>query len=88
MSKSRGFLAIDVARLKHGHAATLALALAAADVALTLQRRLSALVNDTYGLTRKVQLPWDIVPAHAFHSFAIALYGAPQSSPLGRSRTV
>ena len=51
LPKSRRFSAADIARLKQEHDTTLGPALAAADEALALERRLSDLVNAAYGLT-------------------------------------
>lgn len=55
--------AADVALLKQEHATTLGQARAADEA---LERRLSDLVNTTYGLTpEEVQLMWDTAPVHA-----------------------
>ncbi len=63
LPRSRRLSAADFARLKQEHAETLGPARRAADEALALERRLSDLVNEAYGLTpEEVALMWATKP--------------------------
>jgi hypothetical protein len=63
LPKSRKWSAAEIARLKHEHSNTMVPAVAAAAEVLTLERRLSDLVNAAYGLTpAEVALMWHTAP--------------------------
>jgi hypothetical protein len=63
LPRRRGLSAAEIARLKHEHADTLEPARLAAAEAVTLERRLSDIVNAAYGLTPDdVALMWRTAP--------------------------
>ncbi len=63
LPKSRKLSAADIARLKQEHATTVEPARLAAAEVLRLERRLSDLVNEAYGLTpEEVALMWSTAP--------------------------
>lgn len=63
LPKSRKLSAADIGRLKQEHADTVEPARAAAAEVLRLERRLSDLVNEAYGLTPEdVALMWSTAP--------------------------
>ncbi len=63
LPKRQKLSAADVQRLKHEHAETVRPAREAADRALVLERSISDMVNDAYGLTpEEVKLRWDTAP--------------------------
>ena len=63
LPRSRKLSASDIARLKQEHAQTVEPARLAANEALALERKLSDLVNDAYGLTADdVRLMWSTAP--------------------------
>jgi hypothetical protein len=63
LPKRRKLTAADIAELKREHAATIEPARKARAEILALERKLSDLVNDAYGLTpEEVQLMWETAP--------------------------